>query len=465
MADNGLLLDDEGMRRFVVDGYLLVKPDLPRSLHEGIHSRLQDLVPRHGSLGNNLLPLIPEIQQVFDDPAVHGALTSILGRDYVMHTHRYCHTNRPGTKGQDMHKDSYEGDEQVRHHRCRWAMAFYYPQDTTVDMGPTAILPASQYYDTGERAHRKPELPLCGEAGTVAIVHYDLWHRAMPNTSDRDRYMLKFLFNRLEEPQSPSWNNEDAHWRAPAGEAAGELERVYSELWDWNRGASSDGNGMTDDRGKLEELLASLSDEDEAVRLDAAYALGSCGAAAVPALIEALDGSREDGSHPAAYALAAAGELAAPALVAALENEDDTIRACAAYALGDIPPRDRSPEAVAALTRALSDSSEWVRRNSAEALGAIGQPGPETVPALGQLLSDELEWIRDNAARALAKIGPEAGPAVPSLVSALRDESRYVRFNAGVALKRIDTDAAREALYEELLTSRWCPITTDDSPF
>ena len=128
-------------------------------------------------------------------------------------------------------------------------------------------------------------------------------------------------------------------------------------------------------------------------------------------------------------------------------------------------PVTRSPEAVAALTRTLSDSSEWVRRNSAEALGAIGQPAPETVPALGQLLSDELEWIRDNAARALAKIGPEAGPAVPSLVSALRDESRYVRFNACVALKRIDTDAAREALYEELLTSRWCPITTDDSPF
>ncbi len=464
MADNGLLLDDEGMKRFVVDGYLLVKPDLARSLHEGIHSRLQDLVPRHGSLGNNLLPLIPEIQQVFDDPAVHGALTSILGPGYVMHTHRYCHTNRPGSKGQDMHKDSYEGDEQVRHHRCRWAMAFYYPQDTTVDMGPTAILPASQYYDTGERAHLRPELPLCGEAGTVAIVHYDLWHGATPNASDQERYMLKFLFTRLEEPHSPSWNNEAAHWQSPSG-AVDELDRVYSELWDWNRGSGNDGSESTDDREKVEELVASLADEDEAVRLDAAYTLGSCGASAVPPLIEALDGSREDGSHPAAFALAAAGESAAPALIAALENDDSTIRACAAYALGDIPPGDRSPEAVEALTRALSDSSDWVRRNATEALGAIGKPAPETVPALGQLLSDELEWIRDNAARALAKIGPDAGAAVPSLVVALRDESRYVRFNAGVALRRIDTDDAREALYEELLTSRWCPITTDDSPY
>jgi len=461
MTDGELLLDDEGMRRFVVNGYLLVKPDLPRSLHEGIHLRLQDLVPRHGSLGNNLLPLIPEIQQVFDAPAVRDALTSILGSGYVMHTHRYCHTNRPGSKGQDMHKDSYEGDEQVRHHRCRWAMAFYYPQDTTVDMGPTAILPASQYYDSGECAHRKQEVPLCGEAGTVAIVHYDLWHRAMPNESERDRYMLKFLFARLEEPRSPSWNNAAAHWQAPAG---GELDEAYQQLWNWNRGSSNGANERSGDR-QLAELIDSLGDEDESVRLDAAYALGGCGAPAVPALIEALDGSREDGSHPAAFALAAIGTPAAAALVEALAHQDKTIRACAAYALGDIPPGDTSPVAVEALTRALGDNSEWVRRNAAEALGAIGQPAPGTVAALETLLSDDLEWIRDNAVRALAKIGPAAGAAVPSLVSALRDESRYVRFNAGVALKRIDTDAAREALYEELLTSRWCPVTTDDSPF
>ena len=90
---------------------------------------------------------------------------------------------------------------------------------------------------------------------------------------------------------------------------------------------------------------------------------------------------------------------------------------------------------------------------------------PETVAALGQLLSDELGWIRENATRALAKIGPAAAAALPALVAALGDESRYVRYNAGAALKRIDTDRARETLYEDLLTSRWCPLTTDESPY
>ena len=35
-----------------------------------------------------------------------------------------------------MHQDSYENDQNVRHHRTRWTMAFYYPQDVSLDMGP-----------------------------------------------------------------------------------------------------------------------------------------------------------------------------------------------------------------------------------------------------------------------------------------------------------------------------------------
>lgn len=465
MTDTRAVFDDERMRRFLVDGYSIVKTDLPHSLHDGIHQRLQDLVPRHGALGNNLLPLIPEIRQVFDDTAVRGALTSILGRHYIMHSHRYCHLNRPASEGRNMHKDSYTEEDKVRHHRCRWAMAFYYPQDTTVDMGPTAVLPASQYYDTLECADRRQEVPLCGDAGTVVIVHYDLWHRATANESDRERYMLKFLFARLEEPQSPAWDNEETAWRPPVGGMVDELDEVCRHLWHWNRG-STNGQEMADGRKGLAELISSLGDEDEVVRLDSAYALGSFGPPAVPALLEALDDTRQEGSNPAAFALAAVGDPAVPALIEALEHEDKTIRACAAYALGNIPPNGDSSQVVETLTRALSDRCEWVRRNAAEALGAIGQPTPETVAALGKLLSDELGWIRENATRALAKIGPDAGAAVPALAAALgKDESRYARYNAGVALKRIDTDSAREALYEDLLTSRWCPLTTDESPY
>ena len=234
MDNQEYLLNDEEMRRFIIDGYIKVQPDFPASFHETIFQQVEDMFESQGNLGNNLLPLIPEIQQVFSHPAVHGALTSALGPNYVMHSHRYCHFNPPGSTGQNFHKDSYEGDEQIRRHRCRWMMGFYYPQDTTEDMGPTAVLPATQYYETHESAHAQPELALCGEAGTVTLVHYDLWHRAMPNQSDKKRHMLKFLFTRLDEPKAPSWNSANSMWQPPNGDvSSGGPEVMWQSLWNW----------------------------------------------------------------------------------------------------------------------------------------------------------------------------------------------------------------------------------------
>ena len=213
MNRSALQFTDQEMRDFIINGYVTIKTDFPPSFHENIRQHLDTMFEETGNLGNNVLPLIPEIQEVFDYPRVHGAMQGVLGENYVMHSHRYCHFNQQGSEGQNFHKDSYEGDEQIRRHRCRWTMAFYYPQDVTEDMVPTAILPGSQYYETGESAHQQPELALTGEAGTVTIVHYDLWHRAMPNSSDKRRYMLKFLFIRLDEPQTPSWNRSTTDWR------------------------------------------------------------------------------------------------------------------------------------------------------------------------------------------------------------------------------------------------------------
>ena len=70
-------------------------------------------------------------------------------------------------------------------------------------MGPTSVLPASQYYTSRKQAERKDEALLCGDAGAVTIVHYDLWHRATTNRSDRNRFMIKFLFCRMAEPTAP----------------------------------------------------------------------------------------------------------------------------------------------------------------------------------------------------------------------------------------------------------------------
>ena len=476
MIDKEYLLDDDAMRNFIINGYVKVQADFPAQFHENVYQQIEEMFEKHGNLGNNILPLIPEIQDVLSHPVVHGAMTSILGQNYVLHPHRYCHFNRPKSDGQGFHKDSYEGDEQIRRHRCRWAMAFYYPQDTTEDMGPTAVLPASQYYDTHESAHAQPELPLCGTAGTVTIVHYDLWHRAMANLSDKRRHMVKFLFLRLDEPTQPSWNSENPHWKQPiSGAFSDKHQLMWKRLWNWYRGETNGTrNGVESSSGSdVSALIEALQADDENVRLNAAYAFGDNGASAVSPLIDTLYDSSDDVRRHATFALGTMGASAVPALVKALAHENESIRTSAAYALSDIgqPAQDAVPQ----LTQALRDKSEWVRRHAAEALGVIGQSMVEegdsaflstnSVPALVALLEDDHYWVRDNALRSLAKIGPIAQTAMPALLRTLDDENRYVRFHAALALKQLGTPEARELLFDHLFTSRWCSLTSQDSAY
>ena len=346
MLDKQYLLSDEVMQDFIINGYVVVKPALSSDFHKSAFQQTLAAIEKGEQLGNNLLlSKVPMLQQVFDDPTVHGALTSILGQNYVMNQHRACHYHPPGSKAQDWHKD-YPLGGNVRYHRTRLAMAFYYPQDVTEDMGPTAIQPTTQYYMTPSE---DAGLALCGEAGTVTIVHYELWHRATENQSNKIRFMLKFLFCRTEEPQQPSWNAESPNWE-PNQTAPIEHQAVWDHLWKWYHGAQ---NGAMDPTAALpphdlSELMQGLQDglnhENEATRLNAAYALGNIGKPAIPTLIEALrqeskaawnrNLDRGDFTNPSQldsiYGLAAVGESAVPALTETLDDADWWTRAGAA---------------------------------------------------------------------------------------------------------------------------------------
>jgi hypothetical protein len=165
-------LDDDTLGHFVRDGYVTVQTNLPPAFHADLRQRAGAILDREGNWGNNILPRLPVLHHVLDDPAVAGALASLLGPTYVLHPHRYCHRNEPGSVAQRLHKDTrdFSGDHHLRHHRPRWVIAFYYPQDVSSDMGPTAIVPRSQYYlEQPDRAHW-PEAVLCPPTGTVALI-------------------------------------------------------------------------------------------------------------------------------------------------------------------------------------------------------------------------------------------------------------------------------------------------------
>jgi len=487
MAAKKYLLNDQAMRQFITDGYIQIRADFPPSLHRDIYQQIETLLAKEGNPGNNILPRIPALRKIFSHPAVHGALQSILGPNYIMHPHRYCHLNPPAGTGQTWHKDDYIFDQNVRHHRYRWVMAFYYPQDVREDMGPTGILPGTQFHneissnDPAKSTERA--LPLCGGAGTLNIVNFDSWHRATANTSDKKRYMLKFQFLRMQEPHEPSWNQENPTWQPVDGDKNPGLSRA---VWNWLSGhaatAAQPTTPATSGNGSTAQLAAALCNPAEQARLEAAYTLGALGEQVVPTLIESLrresaarsaqnldqTPANVQGGNPAdlsgAHALAAVGTPAVPALIEALDDSSAWVRASTVDILGNIGPSAGS--AATALAQSLLDEDIWVRRNAAEALGLMGSHAAAAVPTLRQALRDPGEWVRLNAALSLAKIGPPADPAVAALVETLEeDENRYTRFFAATALQKIATPAAQNALQDALFTARWCPATTAESPY
>ncbi|MCY3738886.1 MAG: HEAT repeat domain-containing protein [Gemmatimonadaceae bacterium] len=441
-------LDDEALQRFLRDGYITLDAGLDADFHRDVYEEVDRLFEAESNPGNNILPRVPGIRRVLDSPPVHGALKSLLGVDYYLHAHRFCHYRQAGSEAQQLHKDSWSR----RHHRTRWCMAFYYPQDTTEEMGPTGIVPGSQYLNGPPDPDG--EVALAGRAGTVTIVHYDLWHRGLANTSDRKRYMLKFLFTRLDEPAADGrgpavFDEEDP--RAP----------LWRSMWRWQTGHAGPA-GSRVSSGEVTELAADLGAEDETRAQHAAYRLGeSADTAAVGALLEGLRSGAGGVRRNAAYGLTAVGAAAVPGLVECLAHGDAGLRAAAVDALGDLGRQ--AAEAAPSVSASLEDEDLEVRRQAAHALGTMG--ADSAVPRLAEACSEEDDWVARNASLSLARLGAPAEEALPALGRALDHDNRYVRANALRCLQRIDSSGAREMLYHHLATSRWCPITASGTPY
>ena len=490
MIDSTSLLNDEQMRKFLSNGFVKLETRLPKHFHERIYEQTEEVFEKDGNPGNNILPRVPELGKIFSDPAVVGGLTSVLGPDYVMHVHRHPHVNRGPNEGGGWHKDSYWGFRKIRSHRTRWAMIFYYPQDTPLEKGPTGVIPGT-HCSEGRCENEKDEqhLPITGEAGTCALVHFDLWHRAYPNTLSQMRYMMKFQFTRMSEPVVPAWNCSNRRWN-------GSKDRfLWAKHWDWHCGGGTldvspgiskdsllaelhdeddsvrlraiSGLGFLRDPSVtvVDNLAVLLADSNEELRLNAAYALGALGSNALAVLSERLSDRSEDVRLVAAHGLAQMGGLAVPTLLGGLKSEEASHRAFCAFALGDMGKLSGS-EAGLALTKLVSDESELVRFTVAEALGFVSCETDEIVRALSSLLKDDSGQVRYEAAYGLARIGSKAGSAVKALTKALYDdENRYVSGHSVTALQRIKSPEANESLLNYLSSSRWCSMTNKESTF
>lgn len=499
------LLTDEQMRKFITEGYLVLNTDFSDAFHEELLDQLNDVYKNEGNPGNNLLPRVKKLRKVFDHPSIRGALTSVLGPDYLLHAHRHGHYNSSPKPG-GWHKDSYWGHSRTRNHHPWWAMIMYFPQDTPVELGPTSVIPGTQWYEsrTFDSDDHPLEAKASGSKGTFLLIQYDIWHRATANIKELDRYMLKFEFMRTKAPEQPSWDNREKEWVSPpAGDHSPiyPQELIWRETWNWLSGQIGSLQGSSDmqaDSEQVETLLKQLKEENVEQRVAAANELGRLGpaaavAGAIPALTQALEDAFEpvalnaayglatmdekgvqallQGLHhdnpsvslTSAYGLSVAGKPAVQGLIEALNSERTETVNNAAFALGEL--REEAAEAVPSLIQLSEHPSDLVRRTIIDALSMIGTPKAEIVSTMKRCLSDRDEKVRYMTSLALARLGEHAGEAVPELIQSLDDDNRYVVAHAADALFYIGTDEAKEALIDFLRDSRWCPVTTPQSTF
>ncbi len=482
--DKPKLFNDEQMRQFVADGYVVFQPDVPDEVHETVREKLRYMCEEEYNYGNNVLPRVTEMDLILNSPEVRGALISVLGPGYIEHPHRFCHYIAPGAEQKDtmeegLHQDSYTPLGRPRQHYPRFARIMYYPQDSPVEIGPTHAIPGTQYHKHLTAEDRKNAIPLAGKTGMLSITHFDIGHGEGINRVNQPRHMIKFIYARAEEPSKPSWDCQDSMWRNPSLiEAPYNLDLVWSHIWDWLCGKKNRYESFRASKADaMNEALDAMSADDLGTRISAMHSIATSGDInAIPTLIERLNSDPQCERLTAVYTLGALGQPAIEPLVAALKdstNDKDDDPMTNYWNEGAIS-MDDATHALASMGVAsldslialLDDSNEWVRINAAFALGEIDSDAAKAVPTLTRCLDDASHGVVRTATDALSTIQKNSESFMPSLGRLLkegrpewleplkRNWTAYdqVRVNAAMAFTRLGKNAtsAEEILLDKL---------------
>jgi HEAT repeat protein len=198
-------------------------------------------------------------------------------------------------------------------------------------------------------------------------------------------------------------------------------------------------------------LLKSLKSSDPKARRSAALALESADADAevvIPVLTQALSDSDASTQIAITRTLGQLGAAALPALLQAMNLPEKQVRREAVWALARLGPAAK--KAASFLIAALRDADTKVRFGAAQALGAIGPKARAGIPALIECLRDSNLIFCRLAAQALVRIGPAA---LPALQEASQSPDEYVRREAQWALKHLGQSTS-EASSVETATHR-----------
>ena len=491
------LLSDDEFQKYLVDGYVILELDsLEESYHEFLYRKAEGIYRLAGAaksktshldiIGDNLRAQIPSIDRLIKDRQVVGALISILGGNYVLHPHNFVHRSGPADQG--FHQDGnlpWNERGHYRSHRPDWALLFYYPQEVTLDNGPTEVLPGTQYWTVdcektdgdwhrGDSLGRFDERKLLGHEdltvreqqlekeiqsleipqierrvltlprGSAVICNYDIFHRGSRCLSELPaRYMFKFHFMRTQIPQKAMWDHQVNDRNLD--EIHEDLRPVISHLWEWSKGSRKSNIIEANTIEKINEALLTGSENK---RVAAAYQLGQIGSgAALDCLLSALDSEPESVRRAACHGLKASKNVDPSRLVSLTNSERAGTRRMSVYALGDSVYSNDKEVIDSLISRLKADPDDLVRSNSAYAIGQLARGETKFSAYMIDVLIERLtkgvesnntevalmprSSIRQSISYALVQFAANhsfSGEQISNLVRAgLDDDDRYVQ--------------------------------------
>ena len=192
-------LTDTQVLEFCKNGFLMLEGVVP----EEINRRTFDFVEAH----EHIMPseILREdwfVQNVILNSAVTGAVRSLLGRDFSLPNLMANHRVTGALPAQVWHRDG----GSIHEPNLRYLQVFYYPQECTVDMGPTELLPGSHFLFSlppfmGHYDKVRGSYLAAAPSGSVFITVYSIWHRRSKGRVNGTRNLLKYVYWRTTPPQ------------------------------------------------------------------------------------------------------------------------------------------------------------------------------------------------------------------------------------------------------------------------
>ena len=192
-------MNDYDVLDFCRTGYLMLEGVVP----DEVNARVMDYCDDHAGARGEISVGEPwYVSAVTLNPTVIGVIRSLLGKDFAYVDRAATHRSEGAQPAQRWHRDG----GAVHGPRVDCLQVFYLPQETTLEMGPTEVLPGSHHLFQlhqymAHYARIRGSVRAAAPAGSIFVTHYAIWHRRSRSTSPQVRNLLKFWYLRTTSPR------------------------------------------------------------------------------------------------------------------------------------------------------------------------------------------------------------------------------------------------------------------------